>query len=150
MFPLLPSKSKIDKHVILSLWARSHFCHFIFSLLHFVFSILHCHSAIASRPSLYILMADLSILELYILVCMNRLEDKEQNSYNFNSIMKGIICSSPFIINPRQKTDGWWTCCLSEYRSIQDAYKTSDKYATNVCFRVSMRIIKNYRYIYRI
>ncbi|KAM0915835.1 hypothetical protein ACQ4PT_010585 [Festuca glaucescens] len=38
------------------------------------------------------------------------LEDKEQNSYNFNSIMK-------------------------EYRSIQDAYKTSDKYATTVCFR---------------
>lgn len=33
--------------------------------------------------------ADLSILELYILVCMNRLEIKEHNSYNFSSIMKG-------------------------------------------------------------
>uniref|UniRef100_M8C1R7 Origin recognition complex subunit 4 C-terminal domain-containing protein n=1 Tax=Aegilops tauschii TaxID=37682 RepID=M8C1R7_AEGTA len=39
-----------------------------------------------------------------------RLEDKEQKSYNFNTIMK-------------------------EYKSIQDAYKTSDKYATTVCFR---------------
>lgn len=33
--------------------------------------------------------ADCSILELYILVCMKRLEVKEQNSYNFNSVMKG-------------------------------------------------------------
>uniref|UniRef100_A0ACD5W2M3 Uncharacterized protein n=1 Tax=Avena sativa TaxID=4498 RepID=A0ACD5W2M3_AVESA len=55
-------------------------------------------------------LQDLSILELYILVCMNRLEDKEQSSYNFNSIMK-------------------------EYRSVLDAYKTSDKYAATVCFR---------------
>ncbi|KAG0538937.1 hypothetical protein BDA96_03G279600 [Sorghum bicolor] len=52
-------------------------------------------------------LQDLSILELYILVCMHRLEDKEQSSYNFTSIMK-------------------------EYRSIQDAYKTSDKYASTV------------------
>ena len=138
---MVPSKRKINKHVIVLLWAHSHFCHF-------VFSILHCNSAIASHPPLYILMADLSILELYILVCMNRLEDKEQNSYNFNTIMKGITCSSPFIINPRQKTDGWWTGCLSEYKSIQEAYKTSDKYATTVCFRVSMRIIRDYWYMY--
>ncbi|TVT98893.1 hypothetical protein EJB05_55782, partial [Eragrostis curvula] len=55
-------------------------------------------------------LQDLSILELYILVCMYRLEDKEQSSYNFTSIMK-------------------------EYRSIQEAYKTSDKYASTVCFR---------------
>ncbi|KAK3161591.1 hypothetical protein QOZ80_1BG0079070 [Eleusine coracana subsp. coracana] len=55
-------------------------------------------------------LQDLSILELYILVCMHRLEDKEQSSYNFTSIMK-------------------------EYRSIQEAYKTSDKYASTVCFR---------------
>ncbi|KAJ1284847.1 hypothetical protein BS78_03G236200 [Paspalum vaginatum] len=55
-------------------------------------------------------LQDLSILELYILVCMHRLEDKEQSSYNFTSIMK-------------------------EYRSIQDAYKTSDKYSSTVCFR---------------
>ncbi|KAM0860927.1 hypothetical protein ACQ4PT_046239 [Festuca glaucescens] len=69
----------------------------------------HALSCMQRQPKLDSLQ-DLSILELYILVCMNRLEDKEQNSYNFNSIMK-------------------------EYRSIQDAYKTSDKYATTVCFR---------------
>ncbi|EEC71281.1 hypothetical protein OsI_03294 [Oryza sativa Indica Group] len=55
-------------------------------------------------------LQDLSILELYILVCMNRLEDKEKSSYNFITIMK-------------------------EYKSVQDAYKTSDKYSHTVCFR---------------
>jgi hypothetical protein len=139
MFPLLPNKRNINKHVD----ALSPLSFFV--IFYSVY-----HIAIASRPPHYILMADLSILELYILVCMNRLEDKEQNSYNFNSIMKGIICSSPFTISPRQKkkkTDGCWTGFLSEYRSIQDAYKTSDKYATTVCFRVSMSIIKNYSYL---
>ncbi|RZC74241.1 hypothetical protein C5167_049722 [Papaver somniferum] len=33
-------------------------------------------------------LQDCSILEHYILVCMKRLETKEQNSYNFNSVMK--------------------------------------------------------------
>ena len=50
--------------------------------------------------------ADLSILELYILVCMHRLEDKEQSSYNFTSIMKGRDCSppshSPLVIRDRK------------------------------------------------
>ncbi|KAL6845422.1 hypothetical protein ACP4OV_024917 [Aristida adscensionis] len=55
-------------------------------------------------------LQDISILELYILVCMHRLEDKEQSSYNFITIMK-------------------------EYKSIQEAYKTSDNYSTTVCFR---------------
>ncbi|XVF56288.1 hypothetical protein PTKIN_Ptkin06aG0107000 [Pterospermum kingtungense] len=32
---------------------------------------------------------DCSLLELYLLVCMKRLEVKEQNSYNFNSVMTG-------------------------------------------------------------
>jgi hypothetical protein len=139
MFPLLPQQTKYQQTCWRSELALI-FCHF-------VFSISHCNSI--TSTSLHFL-ADLSILELYILVCMNRLEDKEQNSYNFNSIMKGIICSSPFTISPRQKkkkTDGCWTGFLSEYRSIQDAYKTSDKYATTVCFRVSMSIIKNYSYL---
>ncbi|CAM0882147.1 unnamed protein product [Alopecurus aequalis] len=70
---------------------------------------LNALSSMQRQPKMESLQ-DLSILELYVLVCMNRLEDKEKNSYNFNSIMK-------------------------EYRSIQDAYKTSDKYATTVCFR---------------
>ncbi|GAY54632.1 hypothetical protein CUMW_158270 [Citrus unshiu] len=54
---------------------------------------------------------DCSILELYILVCMKRLEVKEQNSYNFNSVMK-------------------------EYKSIHDSFQTSDYYSRNVCLRV--------------
>jgi hypothetical protein len=139
MFPLLPQQTKYQQTCWRSELALI-FCHF-------VFSISHCNSI--TSTSLHFL-ADLSILELYILVCMNRLEDKEQNSYNFNSIMKGIICSSPFTISPRQKkkkTDGCWTGFLSEYRSIQDAYKTSDNYAATVCFRVSMSIIKNYSYL---
>jgi hypothetical protein len=44
------------------------------------------------------LEADLSILELYILVCMHRLEDKEQTSYNFTSIMKGRRFSFPLFV----------------------------------------------------
>ncbi|CAD6230313.1 unnamed protein product [Miscanthus lutarioriparius] len=72
-------------------------------------SFLKALSSMQRQPKMDSLQ-DLSILELYILVCMHRLEDKEQSSYNFTSIMK-------------------------EYRSIQDAYKTSDKYASTVCFR---------------
>jgi len=44
-----------------------------------------------------------------------------------------------------KNTDIGWTGCLPEYRSIQDAYKTSDKYASTVCFRVSAIIIDNQR-----
>lgn len=53
---------------------------------------------------------DCSVLELYVLVCMRRLEVKEKNSYNFNTVMK-------------------------EYKSIHDSFKTSDYYAQNVCLR---------------
>ncbi|KDP44455.1 hypothetical protein JCGZ_16288 [Jatropha curcas] len=60
---------------------------------------------------------DCSILELYILVCMKRLEVKEQNSYNFNSVMK-------------------------EYKSIHDSFQTSDYYARNVCLRAFERLIQ--------
>lgn len=72
-------------------------------------SFMNALSSMQRQPKMDSLQ-DLSILELYILVCMNRLEDKEQSSYNFTTIMK-------------------------EYKSIQDAYKTSDKYANTVCFR---------------
>ncbi|ONK81693.1 uncharacterized protein A4U43_C01F31920 [Asparagus officinalis] len=68
------------------------------------------------QPKLDALL-DVSILELYMLVCMNRLEIKEQNSYNFSSIMK-------------------------EYKSIQDAYKTSDNYAHNVCLRAFEHLLE--------
>ncbi|KAI3910481.1 hypothetical protein MKX01_003725 [Papaver californicum] len=50
-----------------------------------------------------------SILELYILVCMKRLEAKEQNFYNFNSVMK-------------------------EYKDIHAANQTSDYYERDRCF----------------
>ncbi|KAK1267856.1 hypothetical protein QJS04_geneDACA017612 [Acorus gramineus] len=55
-------------------------------------------------------LQDASVLELYILVCMNRLEAKEQSSYNFNVVMK-------------------------EYKAVHDNYQTSDYYAQNVCLR---------------
>ncbi|KAJ4961122.1 hypothetical protein NE237_021032 [Protea cynaroides] len=61
---------------------------------------------------------DCSVLELYILVCMKRLEVKEQNSYNFNSIMK-------------------------EYKVIHDSFKTSDFYAQNVCLRAFEHLIQH-------
>ncbi|KAI9170254.1 hypothetical protein LWI28_025069 [Acer negundo] len=60
---------------------------------------------------------DCSILELYILVSMKRLEVKEQNSYNFNSMMK-------------------------EYKTIHDSFKTSDYYAKNVCLRAFEHLLK--------
>ncbi|KAK8546395.1 hypothetical protein V6N12_027182 [Hibiscus sabdariffa] len=53
---------------------------------------------------------DCSILELYMLVCMKRLEVKEQNTYNLYSVM-------------------------TEYKSIHDSSQTSDNYAANVCLR---------------
>ncbi|PKU82669.1 hypothetical protein MA16_Dca018827 [Dendrobium catenatum] len=58
-----------------------------------------------------------SVLEFYILVCMNRLGSREQNSFNFNSIMK-------------------------EYKAIQDAYKTSDNYSWSVCLRAFEHLIE--------
>ncbi|PON38385.1 Origin recognition complex subunit [Trema orientale] len=60
---------------------------------------------------------DCSVLELYILVCMRRLEIKEQNSYNFNSIMK-------------------------EYKSVHDSCQTSDYYAQNVCLRAFEHLLQ--------
>ncbi|KAK7310163.1 hypothetical protein RJT34_07486 [Clitoria ternatea] len=66
-------------------------------------------SSIQRQPKLECIK-NCSILELYILVCMKRLEVKEQSSYNFNSVMK-------------------------EYKSIHDSFQTSDYYARNVCLR---------------
>ncbi|KAF5727729.1 origin recognition complex subunit 4 isoform X2 [Tripterygium wilfordii] len=60
---------------------------------------------------------DCSILELYILVCMKRLEVKEQNSYNFNTVMK-------------------------EYKSIHDSFRTSDYYARSVCLRAFEHLLQ--------
>ncbi|KAL5227388.1 hypothetical protein ABZP36_015653 [Zizania latifolia] len=72
-------------------------------------SFMNALSSMQRQPKMDSLQ-DLSILELYILVCMHRLEDKEHSSYNFTTIMK-------------------------EYKSVQDAYRTSDNYSHNICFR---------------
>ncbi|XP_075504317.1 origin of replication complex subunit 4 isoform X1 [Primulina tabacum] len=62
-------------------------------------------------------LKDCSILELYVLVCMKRLEVKELESCNFNSIMK-------------------------EYKSIHDTFQTSDYYARNVCLRAFEHLLQ--------
>ncbi|CAN4121739.1 unnamed protein product [Withania somnifera] len=64
-------------------------------------------SSIQRQPKLEALQ-DCSILELYILVCLRRLEVKEQETTNFNTVMK-------------------------EYKSVHDSFQTSDYYARNVC-----------------
>ncbi|PSR91112.1 Origin of replication complex subunit like [Actinidia chinensis var. chinensis] len=73
-------------------------------------------SSIQRQPKLEGLK-DCSILELYMLVCMWRLEVREQDSYNFNSVMK-------------------------EYRSIHDSFQTSDYYARNVCLRAFEHLLE--------
>lgn len=55
-------------------------------------------------------LKDCSVLEMFLLVCMRRLEVKEQDSYNFNTVMK-------------------------EYKSIHDSFQTSDYYSRSVCLQ---------------
>ncbi|KAH9609050.1 hypothetical protein KSS87_007664 [Heliosperma pusillum] len=62
-------------------------------------------------------LKDCSVLELYILVCMKRLEVREQSSYNFNSIIK-------------------------EYKNIHDSFQTIDYYARSVCLRAFEHLIQ--------
>ncbi|KAL7171073.1 hypothetical protein ACSBR2_035853 [Camellia fascicularis] len=73
-------------------------------------------SSIQRHPKVECLK-DCSVLELYILVCMRRLEVKEQESYNFNSVMK-------------------------EYKSIHNSFQTSDYYARNVCLRAFEHLLE--------
>ncbi|KAL7001064.1 origin recognition complex subunit 4 [Sarracenia purpurea var. burkii] len=73
-------------------------------------------SSIQRQPKLECLK-DCSILELYMLVCMRRLEVKEQESYNFNSVMK-------------------------EYKNIHESFQTSDYYAKNVCLRAIEHLLE--------
>ena len=85
----------------------------------------------------FLLYADASILELYLLVCMHRLEVKEQNSYNFASIMKGELEMMTFLhITLNTLAFSWVSCLPTEYRAIQDAYKSSDHRGENACLRV--------------
>ncbi|WJX64865.1 origin recognition complex subunit 4 [Trifolium repens] len=64
-------------------------------------------SSIQRQPKLECLR-NCSILELYILVCMKRLEVKEQSLCNFNTVMK-------------------------VYKSIHDSFQTSDYCARKEC-----------------
>uniref|UniRef100_A0A7N0VGQ0 Origin of replication complex subunit 4 n=1 Tax=Kalanchoe fedtschenkoi TaxID=63787 RepID=A0A7N0VGQ0_KALFE len=73
-------------------------------------------SIIQRQPKMEALQ-DCSILELYILVCMRRLEAKEESSYNFNSIMK-------------------------EYKTIHDSFQTSDYYSRSVCLRAFEHLLQ--------
>uniref|UniRef100_A0A804NF39 Origin of replication complex subunit 4 n=1 Tax=Zea mays TaxID=4577 RepID=A0A804NF39_MAIZE len=82
-------------------------------------SFLKALSSMQRQPKMDSLQ-DLSILELYILVCMHRLESKEQTSYNFTSIMKDpyktpirllINMQAPFVL-------GWRNQAL-EYRPVK-------------------------------
>lgn len=66
-------------------------------------------SIIQRQPKMETLK-DCSVLEMFLLVCMRRLEVKEQDSYNFNSVMK-------------------------EYKSIHDSFQMADYYSWNVCLR---------------
>ncbi|CAO2830144.1 unnamed protein product [Amaranthus hypochondriacus] len=62
-------------------------------------------------------LKECSVLELYILVCMKRLEAREKISYNFNSVMK-------------------------EYKTIHDSFQTPDYYARAVCLRALEHLIQ--------
>lgn len=73
-------------------------------------------SSIQRQPKLEALQ-DCSILELYILVCLRRLEVQEQETTNFNSVMK-------------------------EYKAVHDSFQTTDYYARNVCLRAFEHLLQ--------
>ncbi|KAK7357721.1 hypothetical protein VNO80_17016 [Phaseolus coccineus] len=72
-------------------------------------------SSIQRQPKLECLR-NCSNLELHILVCMKRLEVKEQSLCNFNSVMK-------------------------EYKRMHDSFRTSEHYSRNVCLRAFEHLI---------
>jgi hypothetical protein len=89
-------------------------------------------------------LADCSILELSILVCMKRLEVKEQNSYNFSSVMKGHISHLVlllhliimFFIFGRVQKHAWIVPDIWLLRTkflLMDLYK----YRWNLCYECS-------------
>ncbi|KAG2301771.1 hypothetical protein Bca52824_030422 [Brassica carinata] len=77
------------------------------------------------------------ISQLYLVVCMRRLEVKEQSSYNFISVMKGTLL---FWLKKKcwlrhYENDLGYHSCFLEYKTIHDSFQTSDYYAQNVCLR---------------
>lgn len=73
---------------------------------------------------------------------MKRLEVREQEICNFNSIMKGL----PFLVlllflytNFSPKPVLFFSLFhIAEYKNINDSFQTADNYARNVCLRVRM------------
>jgi len=62
-------------------------------------------------------LRNLSVLELYLLVCMKRLESKEQDIYNFSGVFK-------------------------EYNHLQDSSKTSDRYSREIALRAFEHLLE--------
>eukprot|EP01018_Ginkgo_biloba_P025556 Gb_26568 [translate_table: standard] len=73
-------------------------------------------SSIQRQPKLESLR-DASVLELYLLVSMKRLEGKDYESYNFNSVMK-------------------------EYQDLHDAHPTCDLYSRQICLRAFEHLLE--------
>lgn len=67
---------------------------------------------------------------------MNRLESKGSESYNFNSIMKGLIVYHTFLIVYNQLMVLNELIFIAEYKSLHVAHQTCDYYAPQVCLRV--------------
>ncbi|XP_057838913.2 origin of replication complex subunit 4 isoform X1 [Cryptomeria japonica] len=73
-------------------------------------------SSIQRQPKLETLR-DASVLELYLLVSMKRLESKDCDSYNFNAIMK-------------------------EYMDLHNAHPTCDLYSRQICLRAFEHLLE--------
>lgn len=65
----------------------------------------------------------LSVLELYLLVCMKRLESKEQETYNF-------------------------TIVFQEYQHLQETHKTSDHYSREIALRAFEHLLERELIVY--
>lgn len=72
--------------------------------------------ALKRRPKLESLR-DASVLELYLLVSMKRLEGKDRETYNFITVFK-------------------------EYKSIHDTHNTCDLYSLQVCRRAFENLLE--------
>lgn len=88
---------------------------------------------------------------------MRRLEVKEQDSYNFNSVIKGKskLCSGiPVLRAQLDATSITYITCLSymaEYKAICDSCQISVNYARSCCLRVciaSNKILMGKQYIF--
>lgn len=112
----------------------------LFSFLYFTFFEMH----------IQLIQADCSVLELYMLVCMKRLEVKEQNSYNFNSVMKGKVLVSSVLVSFALANYQliMYVSFVAEYDAVRSSSNIPDYYARTVCLRVSIVICKTCSYMW--